>query len=181
MKKAVVLCAALAVLAALTLTGCGGDGKDLEEKATAFFDKVEDGFEDLEDRLDELDDRLSGTAEAEPEPTPAPEPTPGPEATPEPAPTQAPAEAASDSGIRPEIKEAIDSYEQFFSRYVDFMESYDASNVSVLGEYVSFMEQYAETMQKLDEMENADLTDAETVYLTQAMLRIDQMLLEAAS
>ena len=174
MKKAVALCAALAVLAALTLTGCGGDGKDLEEKATAFFDKVEDGFENLEDRLDDLDDKLSGTAEAEPEPTPEPE------ATQEPAPTQAPAGAASDSDIRPEIKEAIDSYEQFFKSYVDFMKSYDASNVNVLGEYASFMEQYAETMQKLDEMENADLTDAETVYLTQAMLRIDQMLLEAA-
>ena len=61
------------------------------------------------------------------------------------------------------------------------MKSYDASNIGALSDYLSFLEKYADYMQKLDDLENADLNDAETVYLTQAMLRIDQMLLEVAS
>ena len=58
------------------------------------------------------------------------------------------------------------------------MESYDASDLSALSGYLSMMQQYTETMEKLDEMEDADLTDAELNYYTQAVLRIDQRLLE---
>ena len=64
---------------------------------------------------------------------------------------------------------------------MDFMKSYDASNVSALGDYLSFLGKYTEYMQKLDDLDDADLTDAETIYLAQATLRIDQMLLEVAS
>ena len=173
MKKVTAII--LALVLALTLTGC--DGKDLEEKISSAADRIEAGAENLGDKLSGLGDKLSGVSD--PEPTDAPEPTEAPDPTAEPEETE---EASpSNADVRPEIKEAIDSYEEFFREYVDFMESYDASNIGALSDYLSFLEKYADYMQKLDDLENADLNDAETVYLTQAMLRIDQMLLEVAS
>lgn len=169
MKKVTAII--LALVLALTLTGC--DGKDLEEKISSAADRIEAGAENLGDKLSGLGDKLSGASEPDPEPTDAPEPTAAPE--------EAEAAAASDADIRPEIKESIDTYEEFFREYVDFMKSYDASNIGALTDYLSFLEKYTEYMQKLDDLEDADLTDAETIYFTQAMLRIDQMLLEVAS
>ena len=167
----------LALVMVLALTAC--DGKDLEEKinnaVNSAVDRIEAGAESLEKAASDLEDKLSGTAE-EPEPTAEPEPTQAPET--EPAQEET---AASDADIRPEIKEAIDSYEEFFNKYADFMESYDASDISALSDYLSFLQEYTEYMQKLDDLDNADLTDAESIYLTQATLRIDQRLLEVAS
>ena len=186
MKKVTAIILALVLV--LALTGC--DGKDLEEKISSAADRIEAGAEslgdkissaadrieagaeNLGDKLSGLGDKLSGASEPEPEPTDAPEPTAEPEGAGEAAP--------SDGDIRPEIKEAIDTYEEFFREYVDFMKSYDASNIGALSDYLSFLEKYTDYMQKLDDLEDADLNDAETIYLTQATLRIDQMLLEVA-
>ena len=178
MKKMIAVFLALVLV--LALTGC--DGKDLEEKinnaVNSAADKIEAGAESLEKAADDLEDKLNG-AEKEPEPTEEPEPTDEPEAEPEPA-QEEPA-PAGDSDIRPEIKDAIDTYEEFFNEYVDFMKSYDASDISALSDYLSFLQEYTEYMQKLDDLENEDLTDAETIYLTQATLRIDQRLLEVVN
>ena len=185
MKRITAIILALALV--LALTGCDGQAleekvnnisdrieagaENLEDKISSTADRIEAGAENLGDKLSDLGDKLSGASESKPEPTDVPEPTaePAQEAT------------ESDAAIRPEIKEAIDTYEECFGEYVDFMKSYDASNVSALGDYLSFMGKYTEYMQKLDDLEDADLTDAETIYFTQAMLRIDQMLLEVAS
>lgn len=170
MKKATALFLALVLVLVLALTGC--DSKDLEEKISSAADRIEAGAENLGDKLSSLGDKLSGASDPEPEPTDAPEPTAEPE--------EAEETAASNDDIRPEIKEAIDTYEEFFREYVDFMKSYDASNIGALTDYLSFLEKYTDYMQKLDDLEDADLTDAETIYLAQATLRIDQMLLEVA-
>ena len=163
----------LALVMVLALTGC--DGNDLEEKinnaVNSAVDRIEAGAESLEKAADDLEDKLNGVEEA-PEPTEEPEPTPEPTEPAEPA--------AADDDIRPEIKEAIDSYEEFFNKYADFMESYDDSDIGALSDYLSFLQEYTEYMQKLDDLDNADLTDAESIYLTQATLRIDQRLLEVA-
>ena len=181
MKKMIAVFLALVLV--LALTGC--DGKDLEEKinnaVNSAADKIEAGAESLEKAADDLEDKLNG-AEKEPEPTEEPEPTDEPKAEPDTKPEPAQEEPApADGGIRPEIKEAIDSYEEFFNEYVDFMKSYDASNIGALSDYLSFLQEYTDYMQKLDDLEDADLTDAETIYLTQATLRIDQRLLEVVN
>ena len=170
----------LAVVLAFALTGCSSDGKDLEEKLNGAFDSIEAGFDSLEEKLEGTESEPDEKVE---EPEQAPEETPEEEQeqVPEEAPAEEPQQAPAEDGIRPEIREAIDSYEEFFSEYVDFMKSYDASDISALGDYLSFLEQYTDTMQKLDDMEDADLTDEETIYLTQATLRIDQMLLEVVN
>ena len=176
MKKgrAIILAVTLALSfsALLTLTGCGGSGKDLEDR-----------LNELEDKLDAVTaEKPTEAPEEEPTEPPEEEPTEPPEEEPaeEPEPTQAPEEEApADDEIRPEIKEAIDSYVEFFREYAEFMKDYDSTDLSALSSYLSFMQQYTETMQKLDDLENEDLTDAETYYFAQAMLQIDQLLLEA--
>ena len=100
-------------------------------------------------------------AQATPEPTPEPE-----------------AETPAD-GIRPEIREAIDAYEQFFRDYCDFIDHYDSADTVQAMKYLTMMASYTENMDKLEALES-DLNAAETVYYEQAMLRIDAMLLHTA-
>lgn len=83
--------------------------------------------------------------------------------------------------IRPEIKEAIDSYEAFFDEYCEFMKKYNSSSnqSSMLSDYTKYMTQCAETLNKLEAFEDADLSDAEWAYFNDAMLRIYNKLSEA--
>ncbi|MBR2802316.1 MAG: hypothetical protein IKE21_06965 [Erysipelotrichaceae bacterium] len=83
------------------------------------------------------------------------------------------------SAIRPEIKEAIDSYEAFFDEYIAFMKSFDASStdMTMMLRYTSFLQQYQETMEKFEAMEE-DLNDAEHAYYLEVMLRVEKKLLE---
>ncbi len=84
------------------------------------------------------------------------------------------------NGIRPEFKEAIDSYEAFFDEYCEFMKNYNSSNdtTSMLNDYLSFMTRYTETMNKLNEINDKEMNTAELLYYTEAMTRINQKLSE---
>ena len=90
-------------------------------------------------------------------------------------------QSETSSAIRPEIKEAIDSYEAFFDEYIAFMKSFDASSsdMQMMLRYTSFLQQYQETMEKFEAMEE-DLNDAEHAYYLEVMLRVEQKLLEAS-
>lgn len=85
------------------------------------------------------------------------------------------------TGIRPEFKEAMDSYEAFFDEYIEFLESYDANDMSMLLEYTSFLSQYNETMGKLEDIDESELSPEEDAYYLEVMLRIDQKLITVAS
>ena len=89
---------------------------------------------------------------------------------------------SSTDGIRPEIKEAIDSYEAFFDEYIAFMQSYAENDApfDMLSDYLDYMTKYADMMQKLDELSNEDLNDAELAYYLEVSARINQKLLDAA-
>ncbi len=88
----------------------------------------------------------------------------------------------SDSDIRPEFKEAMDSYEAFFDEYVEFMQKYQESDdaTSMLTDYANYMSQYAETMEKLGELEDENMTTAEAAYYLEVTTRINQKILEVA-
>lgn len=85
-------------------------------------------------------------------------------------------------GIRPEFKEAIDSYEKFFDKYCSFMKKYKESpdDLSLLADYTQYLTQYSETMEKMDALDDGDLNDAETKYYIEVTARINQKLIEAA-
>ena len=77
--------------------------------------------------------------------------------------------------------EAMDSYEAFFDEYVEFMKDFDESSLddlSVLTDYTSLLSQYADVMEKLDAIDEDELTAEEDAYYIEVMLRINKKLLE---
>lgn len=86
-------------------------------------------------------------------------------------------------GMRPEFKEAMDSYEAFFDEYVAFMEKYaasDGSDLTLLTDYADYMSKYADMMADLEAWDSADMNTAETAYYIEVQSRISQKLLEVA-
>ena len=89
-------------------------------------------------------------------------------------------EEPAEDVIRPEIKEAIDAYEEFVDEYCIFMEEYndsDSADFEMLAAYAEFVSKLADMETKMDRLED-DLSEAESLYFTQVMLRCSQRLLE---
>ena len=149
-----------------------------------FNGKNADGYEvTIRDQIgDAMEIQMEAPEETVAE-TGAPEPTTEATATPEPTPS-ATSESSDSStaanGIRPEFKEAMDSYAAFFDSYCDFMKSYDSSDLTMLTKYSQMMTQYADTMEKLDAVDESDLSPEEDDYYLQTMAHINQELLETA-
>lgn len=101
----------------------------------------------------------------------------------EPAPAaETPAEeSAPADGIRPEFREAMESYEAFFDEYVAFMEAVDNENTSAdyLVKYYDYLAQYTETMEKLDAIDESELSPQEDILYLETMNRINVKLLQA--
>lgn len=97
------------------------------------------------------------------------------------APTEKPIQPTT--GIRPEFKEAMDSYEAFFDEYIDFMKQYTSSNdpLGMLEDYTDYMTQYADTMSAMDEIDDSELTSEELAYYLEVTARVNQKLLGATS
>lgn len=97
------------------------------------------------------------------------------------APPEAEAGASSDE-IRPEFKEALDSYEAFFDEYIAFMEKYAESDdaMGMLADYTNYLMQYADMMEKLQALDDDDLSTAEAAYYVEVMSRIEQKLLKVS-
>lgn len=84
--------------------------------------------------------------------------------------------------IDPDFKAAMDSYEKFFDEYVAIMKKYTANpaDMSILSDYLEYMGQYADMMEKFENWENEDLNVAETAYYIEVQGRITKKLLEIA-
>ena len=119
------------------------------------------------------------TAKPSPKPTASPSPSPSP--TPKPEPT---APALSEDTIRPEVKEFLDSYEACMNEYVDFMKKYmnaDPGNmIAMMGDYYSVLARYLEFTDKLDALDEDELTTAELAYYLEVTGRVSQKLLTVA-
>lgn len=85
-------------------------------------------------------------------------------------------------GIRPEFKEAMDSYEKFFDEYIEFMNKYSESDnpTSMLLDYASYMAQFTEAMEKMDAVGEDELSTEELLYYTEVCSRINQKLLKVS-
>ena len=90
---------------------------------------------------------------------------------------EAPA-AAAPGGGPPEFKEAMASYEAFFDEYVEFMKSYDsaAGDMTAMLKYLDMLSQYSEMADKLDELEDSEMSDADAAYYIEVTARIYQKL-----
>ena len=112
---------------------------------------------------------------------PTPEPT---EPTPEPtqAPTEPEKETESDlvDGMRPEFKEAMDSYEAFYDEYCEFMKAYSENpyDLTLLGQYAEIVEKATEAEEAFEEWDSDDLNSTELQYYMEVTARIAQKLAE---
>ncbi|MBE5864776.1 MAG: hypothetical protein E7292_01010 [Lachnospiraceae bacterium] len=83
-------------------------------------------------------------------------------------------------GMRPEFKEAMDSYEAFYVEYYDMMKKYNnnPTDLSILAEYSELMEKAIEVDEKFAEWDEGEMNDAELKYYLEVTGRISQMAYE---
>lgn len=114
-------------------------------------------------------------ADAEPVTTEEPE-----AAQPETAQPQTTAPTADSSGVDPDFKATMDSYESFMNEYVDFMNVYnsDPNNVvGMLAEYNDMMQEYSDYMSTIDAIDESSLSGANLQYYIDVTTRVNQRLL----
>lgn len=85
-------------------------------------------------------------------------------------------------GMRPEFKEAMDSYEEFYSEYCDILKKYNEnpSDMELLTDYTNVMTKSAEMTEKFNAWENDDLNNAELAYYLDVNNRVMKRLLEVS-
>ncbi|MBQ3762992.1 MAG: hypothetical protein II875_13415 [Clostridia bacterium] len=98
--------------------------------------------------------------------------------TPTPKPT--PTKNTNTSGVRKEVKEAIDGYEKYFNEYAEFMKKYSDSPDNIgMHDYYRLLASYKENMEAWDSFpDDNDLNNAELKYYTDAQIRINRVLLD---
>ena len=110
------------------------------------------------------------------EPTASPAPSAPPLASkPEEKKSSAPA-----SGMRPEFKELLDTYEAFIDEYVDFMHSYmeNPLDFSLLAQYADFLEKYEDMTDLIDEIDEDELSNEELKYYIDFTARISKKMVD---
>lgn len=170
MKTKKMTAVILSAVMLASLPSCGKANKRLqreekETKTTAFEETEEETEAETETPETEVE---TETAEAEPETE---------ESTEEIAEETEPSKA---NGIRPEFQEAMDEYLAFFEEYCDFLKKYASSDnpALLIGEYTSYMTQYAETMEAFDKLEEEEMSDEEVKLYIDTNAEIQKMLLE---
>jgi len=83
-------------------------------------------------------------------------------------------------GMRPEFKEAMDSYEAFYVKYCDIVKSYteNPSNIKLLADYTDILAKEAEMIEKFKAWKDSDLNNAELAYYLDVNNRVAKKLLE---
>lgn len=124
----------------------------------------------IDEPQEDLNDQAESTITPSPEVTEIPETTEAPEID----------NTASDK-IRPEFKEAMDSYEAFINEYCEFMKKYseasDEDLPSMLSDYATYMSKYTDMTNQMNELEG-EMNQAELQYYTEVSARVLQKLSE---
>ena len=89
---------------------------------------------------------------------------------------------ASADGMRPEFKEAMDSYETFMTDYVDFMKKFEEnpSDLSILADYADYMSKYTDFVDDFEAWDDEDMNNAEMAYYIDVQARVSKKLLEVS-
>ena len=165
------------VVAVLGFFGKNKKDKEREARREGSSSRVEQMIRE-ETSKEEFSKAESSKEESSSE-KPEKEPTEEPEEE-EPAEEES-AEESQASGIRPDVKEAIDAYEAFIDEYCEFITVYsdDPTNAELIAEYLEFVVKLEEEERKIDALDK-DLTEEEDVYYTGVLLRCSEKLNEAA-
>ncbi len=94
--------------------------------------------------------------------------------------TEAPTEETTASGLRPEFKQAMDSYESFYNEYVDLLKQYKANptDFSILTKYMSMLSQVEEIDAAFKAWDSSDMTSEELKYYLEVSARIQKKLVD---
>ncbi len=95
--------------------------------------------------------------------------------------SEATTKLSAGAGVTPSFKEAMDSYEAFFNDYIDFFKRYSEADNPLLmvSDYVKFMSQYTEMIEKMEAMDDDELSVADAAYYLEVTARIYKRLGEA--
>ena len=76
----------------------------------------------------------------------------------------------------------MDSYEEFYRDYVDFMKKYSESGnaLEMLGDYADYMSKLSDMTEKWDKLGEEEMTTEELKYYTDVQARVTKMLLDLA-
>ena len=85
-------------------------------------------------------------------------------------------------GLRPEFKEAMDAYEDFYTEYCDFLKQYTANptDLSLFAKYGDMLERAEEMNKAFEEWDENDLNNEELKYYLDVNNRVMQMLIDVA-
>lgn len=86
----------------------------------------------------------------------------------------------SEGEVSADFKKMMDSYEDFFDEYIEFMRKYENSDdvAGMLNDYADYMTKYADYMQKLNDVDTDNLSTADAAYYTKVQARIVKKLAE---
>jgi hypothetical protein len=85
------------------------------------------------------------------------------------------------SGVDPELKAFLDSYEDFVDEYVEFMKKYqeDPTNaISMLSEYADIMQKYVDFADKVSKYNSSNLSTEDYKYYIEVTSRCTQKMLD---
>jgi hypothetical protein len=83
-------------------------------------------------------------------------------------------------GIRTELKEALDEYEEFFEGYAEFLKRYTKEYTPEMqDEYAEYMKRYEEAMAKMSSVDVTVLSNEENRYYMEVMTRVNDLISEA--
>lgn len=85
-------------------------------------------------------------------------------------------------GMRPEFKEAMDSYEAFYDEYCDVMKKYaeNPTDIKLLTSYTDMLTKAVEMSEKFDAWEDNEMNDAELKYYLDVNNRVTKKLLDVS-
>ncbi len=88
--------------------------------------------------------------------------------------------AESIDGVRPEFKEAMDSYESFYNDYCEFLENYEenATDLTWINQYTELLSKAAEMDEKFAAWDETEMSKEELKYYLEVSNRITQRLID---
>lgn len=86
--------------------------------------------------------------------------------------------SSDETEISADFKATMDSYEEFFDEYVDFMKKYqeNPTDTTLLTESADMLTKEAELMKELESMDQSQMTTAEAAYYLEVTARINKKL-----
>ena|GEM_PF-6320414 len=85
------------------------------------------------------------------------------------------------TGLNPELKAFLDSYEAFMDEYVDFMKRYSSDPMnaaSMMDQYSNIMKKYYEFAEKAEQYDSQEMSKEDAAYYLDTMTRIEKKMLE---